>query len=259
MEESLKRKIIIISIAILILVLYIGVAYFGNKEVNKVSNSYLIVGDYLIWHNVGDKFYQLKEVPLDINKYEFTVYNGNKKTKGNNAQYNSGIWYMYNNNYVNVVKDNFNIAFSSMNVVPADYEEETYSDEEDLINEVAGNPDYTNYIKFQNSLKKIVYDFDNDGEDEELYTFSDNTLDAVDYTPRSYMVLMKNGKLNKVETSGQDRKFVVQNILDLDGDGSYEIIVSNNVINKATFKACYQIYKVQDGRLALYQSCLYED
>lgn len=259
MEESLKRKIIIVSIGILILILYISVAYFGNRDANKVSNSYLIMGDYLIWHKVGDKYYQLKDVPSDINKFKFTIYNGASKTNGSKAQYNNGVWYMYNDDYVNVIKDNFNIAFSDMNVVPALYETENYTDEDDLISDIADNPDYTNYVKFENSLKKIVYDFDNDGDDEELYTFSDNTLDAADYTPRSYMVLMKNGKTSKLEISGYEKKFTIQNILDLDGDGSYEIIVSTNVINKATFDACYQIYKVQDGRLALYQSCLYED
>ena len=47
-------------------------------------------------------------------------------------------------------------------------------------------------------------------------------------------------------------------ILDLDGDGLYELVVSKGVLNLPTLNDCYQIYEFSNGKYRLKQDCIIE-
>ena len=49
--------------------------------------------------------------------------------------------------------------------------------------------------------------------------------------------------------------FLVRNIIDLDGNGKYEIIVSKGTVDVATFDTCYQIYSISGGKIKKIKDC----
>ena len=125
---------------------------------------------------------------------------------------------------------------------------------------MVGDIDYSQLRLIMSSLLKTYVDLDKDGDNEVIYTFSDNKLDVLDYTPTTYLVLVRNDKvLDVVKKSGNSYDFGLQEIADLDGNGTYELIVSNNVINVPTFESCYQIYNADDDKLSLTQNCMLDE
>ena len=170
-------------------------------------------------------------------------------------------WYFFDKDYKEIEDTSNRIAFSgNLNIKVADYDEGQYVDSDDaIINSVEAGLSDDRLELMRLSLVKYYVDIDADGQDEMIYTFSDNKLDVLDYTPSSYLVLVKNGVvLDYVKTSDSTNLFVVQNILDLDNDKEYELVVSSDDIDYPTFSSCYQIYKIVDDKIKLLQNCLYE-
>lgn len=259
--EDIKKYVKWIIIAAICIVLYIVIAFSINNSSKVISNDYLLVGDNLIWHKIDNRWYQMTEVTEELLKQKFTLNDGQKNYKVNDIQYSDMKWYFFDKDYKEIEDTSNRIAFSgNLNIKVADYDEGQYVDSDDaIINSVEAGLSDDRLELMRLSLVKYYVDIDADGQDEMIYTFSDNKLDVLDYTPSSYLVLVKNGVvLDYVKTSDSTNLFVVQNILDLDNDKEYELVVSSDDIDYPTFSSCYQIYKIVDDKIKLLQNCLYE-
>lgn len=260
-EKDIKKYIKWILIAVVAIVLYIVIALSVNNANNVSSNDYLIVGNKLVWHKIGNVWYQTTEVTDDLLKQKFTLDDGHDTYEISDIQYSDLQWYFFDKDYKEISSDDFRIAYSgSLKIETADYNEEGYvSSDDDVISAVVSDISASQLNIIRASLIKYFVDLDNDGKNEVIYTFSDNKMDVLDYTPTSYLVLVKNGEvLDQIKTTGSSTMYVVQEILDLDNDGAYELVVSSDVIDNPTFDSCYQIYKIVSGKIKLYQQCLYE-
>lgn len=253
-----KKNIKFIIIIIFLFIIYMFFAFFlVNRKDDNVVN-YLIIGDALIWQENSDKWYQLNDYN-DMMNNNYWVYNDNDILKAQNVQYSNYKWYFFDENYNQVNNDNFRLAYSGKEKMKvANYQEENYeSIDEDIISEVTKESDEEKVDLYRKSLKKIEYDFDNDGTTEVIYTFSDYVLDVMSYSPENYMVFTKNNKVvDVIKTDNNDILSFVE-ILDIDFDDQYEIVVSKGVINVPTFDSCYQIYEIGDNKLSQAQDCLY--
>ena len=260
-KEDIKKYIKWIIIAVIAIVLYIVIALSVNNSNKATSNDYLLVGNKLIWHNIKGVWYQVTEVNDDLLKQKFTLDDGFKTYKVSDIQYSDLQWYFFDKDYRALASDGFRVAYSgNLKIKTADYDESQYEPNDDnIISDVVADMTVSQLNIIKSLLMKYTVDLDNDGQNEVIYTFSDNKLDVIDYTPTSYLVLVKNGEvLDQIKTTGSNAMYVVQDILDLDNDGVYELVVSSDVINYPTLNSCYQIYKIVDDKIKLLQQCLYE-
>ena len=266
-KKDIRKNIIWVIVLVVVILLYIIFAVFVDQGVNQTgvfeSDSYIYVKNYLVWHLVGNEYRQVIEMPSDEQDGEYVVYNGNNRFEASKAQYLNQVWYFFDDDYKQINDDDFRIAYTGFenDISVANYNEAQYEESDDnIISAVVSDVSTSQLETIKNSLVKYFVDIDNDGQTEVIYTFSDNKLDVSDYTPISYLVLVKDGEvLDQITTTGSNTVYVVQDILDLENDGTYELIVSYDVRNYPTFDNCYQIYKVHDGKINLFQNCLYEN
>lgn len=266
-DKKLKRNLFLFIGLAIIGIIYVIFAGFVNQGVEKTgvfkNDAYIYIKDFLIWHVDNGKYLQETEVPNDANEFEYTIYNGTKKLKAASAQFYNQKWYFYDKNYKELSTDNFRIAYTGLknDIKITAYDTESYDEsDDDIIDEVVGDIDYSQLRLIMSSLLKTYVDLDKDGDNEVIYTFSDNKLDVLDYTPTTYLVLVRNDKvLDVVKENGSTYNFELQEIADLDGNGTYELIVSNDVRNVPTFESCYQIYNADDDKLSLTQNCMLDE
>ena len=106
---------------------------------------------------------------------------------------------------------------------------------------------------------QIDCDIDGDGISEIFYTITNERLANVDFESASIknystIIMIKNNKIYKLDTDTSS-PFSINDIIDLDGDGKYEIIVSKGVLDTPTFDSCYQIYNFKDDKFERLMDC----
>lgn len=256
-----KKNVRFIIIIVILFIIYMIVASFlVNKKDNNAIN-YLVVGDALIWKETDGKWYQMKDYDDEIGNNEYWVYDGNNVSKANSAQYTNYKWYFFDKNYNQINDENFRFAYSGDDKMKAaNYQISNYESSDDsVIKEVTNETDESKLNLYQTSLQKIEYDFNGDGQNETVYTFSDYIMDVVDYVPQNYLVLTKNNKVMDVIKTKNGNISNLVDVLDLDFDDKYELIISKGVVNLPTFDSCYQIYKIENDKFKRVQNCLYEE
>ena len=130
-----------------------------------------------------------------------------------------------------------------------------------LQNDISQEAELLNFFQTKNInykqgyyAEKVIFDFDQDGTDETIYTISNSSLSAEKYAINSFIVMLKNGAIEEI-ASQQHMPYNIMEIADMDGDGLYEIIVSTDVLNLPSFKSCYRLYRLVDGHWQLQQDC----
>ena len=260
-KKELKKNIKYIAILGVVVILYSVMVLFVTRDKYKENTDYLIINNYLIWHKNGNLWYQVEEFNEEIGNNQFSVVNNNNNLLTvDNIQYVDDKWYFFDSDYNEIKVNDFRYAYSgNKNVEVAAYQVEGYSTLDEIIIGEAANERLEDRLNlYRSSLEKIEYDFDNDGNIEKVYTFNDYVLDIMDYVPKSYLVFVKNNKIVNIIEGEDNNVFNFVEVLDSDFDGSFEIVVSSNVINVPTLDSCYQIYKIRDDKLVLSQNCLFE-
>lgn len=222
------------------------------------SNKYLIIGNYLVWNKKGDKWYQVVDVDKSVTNHKYTVYNELDKTLATSSQFLSNNWYFFNKDYNQVSTDDFRYAYTGIkDISPTSYVIEYYDDsDEKIIREVTGISNNTILNFYKSSLTKVTMDFDSDGVEETIYTFTNFKFDVTNYALYSYLVLVRNGEIIQIKKAKGDDVYKLIEILDIDNDNKNEIIFGKGVINLPTLDSCYQIFKVNKNNLKMTQNCL---
>lgn len=263
--DVLRKNLKFIIIIIVLILLYVVVAVFINNKSNantRSTDNYLLIGDDLIWHEKGDgQWYQVKKVNDNLVNREFIVYNDNETYKVKNLQYVDDLWYFFDKDYNEMPRDKFSLAYSGdVKVSPVYYDLEVYdSNDDQYIMDVTNSNNSSQFEKYRDSLSKVTLDFDGDGTEETLYTITSNSLEVVDYDINSYMFVEKNGKIVSKLSENSEEAYGIVNIIDLDKDKNFEIIVFRGILNNLTLDSCYQIYKIDNGKLKMVQDCLYDE
>ena len=260
-KEELRKNLKYIVILIVLLSLYVVLAVFFNSDGNdKQGDGYLIVGESLIYQKVDDNWEQLTEVP-DISDLNFTVYDGNNKKENVKVQYNSNMWYFFDDDYNEINYDNFRIAFTNnLDVKINQNTVQRYDNtDEKYISQIIDTNNSESIESYKISLRKLNLDIDNDDEEETLYTMSNYSYEVTDYKQISYLFIVDNGVVKIIDSSEGFEPFVIIDSMDLDGDGKFEVIVAKNVMDVPSFDSCYQIYGVKNGEYTLLKDCKYKN
>lgn len=257
--ENIKKNFKWIVLAIVLIVVYILFAVGVNDSQTRGSNEYLLIGNNLIWHEKDNKWYQETEVTDNLLDQKFTMaYVNDSKVSVDNLQYVDQKWYFFDKDYKEISNDDFRVAYSgNLDITLGNYTTEYYSSSDDKYIEEVANPESEEQFQvYRDSLRKVLYDFDDDGVYEILYMISSVSLSVEDYDFNSYMFLVKNNKIVQKIEGGID-PYRLEEILDIDNDGKFELVISKGILNNPTFDACYQIYEISDGKFHLVQDCLY--
>ena len=132
------------------------------------------------------------------------------------------------------------------------------SGDDDIIKEVTKVYDNNLLNNYRGTLLKLSLDFDGDGSIETIYRFTNFKLDIMDYTVKTYLVLVRNNAVIDTISSSNSDVFEIMEVIDLDNDGKKEVVIGKDVVDIPTFYSCYQIYKINDNDLKIYQDCLFE-
>ena len=101
---------------------------------------------------------------------------------------------------------------------------------------------------------KTTCDFDNDGIKESIYTITNASLEVVSYDIHSYIFMVKKGKIIPIADSKSD-PYTVMEIINLDKDDEYEMIVNKGDVDMKTFESCYLLYDLKDEKWVLKKDC----
>lgn len=248
-----KKYVILFSLILVFLILV-----FALRE--TPTDNYMLVGNYLIWHEKNGDLYQLRKPSKAVSSVRYKLYYDNGVAESADNQFINNKWVFFNNNYEQIRDGNFLLAYSGKKKIDIfSYDSDTYDDSDELlIKKISNTSSEDKLEKFKNSLRKVSFDYDGDGKEETLYFFHNYIFKIVNYTPECYMALVKDGKVLDVVKSDEDNVFLMMNILSLDRDKYKELIIGKGVVDIASFDSCYQIYNVKKGKLVLKQDCLFE-
>jgi hypothetical protein len=184
------------------------------------------------------------------------VYDGLSKKENLTMKFASNKWFFLKNDYDEEDVSNFRYAFTGFDdIKPANYSWQFYdsTDSEYLLSYLNSN-DAGLSSSFEPYTSKITYDFNNDGKEETIYTTTNVNLSEDVKKKFSGIFMVSDKKITNIE-SNSDSPYQVREILDLDNDNEYEMIVSKGTIDVPTFDACYQIYKLQDNKWNIIKDC----
>lgn len=253
MLENLKENgvnvklIFVVIIFIFLLLLFI---IFGIK-----SGGYMIINENLILTKKGKEWSQIKKINDSLFKKEYSVYSSKGKTDGVTINYSNNNFYYYDNMYKDLNLNKVSVAYTKefKNIKVADYDVSFYDNSDDLyMQEVLKDRDISN---FKNSVIKSSFDLDSDGISENIYTMTNMSLAGENEKNYSSIFLVKNDKVIDVLDDDSSQPYLVQNIIDLDGDGKYEVVVSKGTIDNPTFSTCGQIYKISGSKIKRIKDC----
>ena len=254
MNKAEVKQIIIAVICLLIFVIIVFVInYFANRE---KAYEYLIVDGTAIFEHQNNSWKQITEVDENLFKQKYTVDTGTQVYKNVDVSYVSNAWYYVDQNYKDIDNSNVRVAYSNLdNIKLASFQTE-YADESDSA-VIQNALDRTSVSSFLNNTRKITFDFDGDGTDETLYTTSNASLSYTGEPQISAMFMTSNNEVQTLETN-ESGPYMILDILDLDDDNNYELIVSKGNIDLKTFDSCYQIYTMKNGKWQLMTDCTEE-
>lgn len=230
---------------IVVVFLIILLVFIFNKK-----TSYLIINESSIIAKKGSKISQLDYVNDKMFEDKYNVFSDGNVYEDVTIKNESLVWYYFDDNYKDLGLTKVSAAYSKEfgKIKVADYDVSYYDESDnDIIKGVIGDKDIS---EFKNSIIKSSYDLDGDGVVETVYTM--NNLNLADSNgDYSYIFLVKNNELvNIIETDSKD-SFLIQNIIDLNGDGKFEIIFSKGTNDVVTLDTCIKIYSVKKNKYLL--------
>ena len=252
----MRKKVIIGSVVFLVGMIALFLTGTIQNWVNDALNpNYIILKNKVILYKNNSGWQEIKLKSRNtgeaLSKKYFVYADKN---------YN-GVKLGYQNENLFIIKqkraskiDGFRIATTNKNVKLADYDliNSSYEDDNLVINVVSDlGGSFTKPYDYQ----KVVYDFDNDGVSESLYFVTNISLEPDSYIPFSVIFMYKNKNVDIIDKASL-YKFDVEEILDLDGDRIYEMIVAaSKKVTDTRYDSCYQIYDFTDNKWKIIKKC----
>ena len=230
--QSKKTYIVILGFIIIFGVVMFLALGVDNIKKNKQGTT-LIIGNNTVWTYNKQRWKNIssKGQFQQFNWQEFTVFDNNEKLGNYNLWYDDK-WYLFDKKKNAINYEGDLVAYQ------ANYDIDILKFEEQEIIDTK----YVDYVLEENGLDidsqftsnyKVSVDFDNDGQEEELYLIS-NAF-AIDFNPNkifSIVFMIKDDYVyylyNDISTNNSLNgcKPFLKTILDADNDGVYEFVIS---------------------------------
>ncbi len=226
--------------------------------INSGSKDYLIIKENLILTKRFSKWKQVKRVDDKLLEKKYSVIDEKKYDKVTlkyNKDYDS--WYYLDDSYKDLNLTKVRVAYTKMfkGAKPADYSYSLYDDSDNsIVREALNNKDIS---KFQNRISKYSFDLDNDGTLDTIYTLTNESLAVTDDNEEKYsaIFLAANGKFVNFLDDDHSKPYRLIDIVDIDNDGKYEVIVNKGDLDLSYFDSCYQIYKINGNKISRIMDC----
>lgn len=244
-----SKKVYIVLIAIIFIFFIVMFLLFGVDELKKESyNTTIIVGDDTVW-KYDKKTWNNVFSHDDVNWKKFDVYLDGEK-KGNYYLWYSDGWYAFDNKKNAITIDsellaiNSNVDISVYNFIGDEITDYSYVYDVLKTNKLSNDNTYT-------SNQKVVFDFDNDGVEEEFYLITNafSTESNIDKV-FSIVFMVKNEKTYPIYTNiSENTGFngcmpYFSSFLDVDNDSKYEFILScSKYSTSGTTRMLYEFNK----------------
>lgn len=245
-----SKKTYIVLIGILLAFCLIMFLTFGvDNLIKEKYDTTIILGDDVVWTLKKRNWYYTTEYE-DLNWKKYNVYFDNEKVGNNYYLWHNDKWYVFDNkkNAVKVdgdllaVNSNYDVKVHDFNISDIeDYSDVSYVLKENNINENQFTVDY-----------RIVFDIDNDGEDEVFYVIS-NTF-PMDFDPDtifSFVFMVKGDSIYPIYSETDNNtgfngcRPYFNAFIDIDNDSKYEFILS--CAEYSTNKVAHGLYKFKNN------------
>lgn len=222
---------------------------------NMFPRGYMIIGESLILTKKGNKWVQIKNVNKEVLDKKYSVYSSLGKSDNVILNYTDDSFYYLNKDYKDLGLKNVYVSYTKdfKGVKPADYSVDFYNENDNtILNEILKDK---NIDDFKISIIKSSYDLDKDGKLETIYTLSNESIDFNAEEKYSTIFLVKDNKVIGKLDKDTSEPYLVQGIVDINGDNKYEVIVSKGTIDVATFDTCFQIYSIKNNKIKRIKDC----
>lgn len=247
-ENGYKKYIYLGVFAIFLVIVFLFFLFRSGKD------SYLIINESTIIKRDGFNYKQINSLDTKILNGNFNVYSDGKFYNDVVIKNKSNEWYYFDKDYNDLDLKKVSLAYSKSlgKLKEANYDVSFYDENDDeILNEVLKNRTISDY---KNSLIKSSFDLDGDGTVEIIYTINDFALNDSNGSS-AYIFLSRNGKLVKIIDKDSNDSFLVQNIVDIDGDGKYELFVSKGTNDVVTYDTCMKIYSINKNKFKCILDC----
>lgn len=254
------RRYIKYIFVIVIILIYVMIVFFisGKTPIENTKGQYLVVGDCLAWQYKDKKWQDIDNINKSFEGQQFTVI-------GNNYTYNSlsmqldskNNWYFLQKNLKEIKLNDFRMAYTNLKIIPklAKYNlEDMDSSDNIFLRSVLKKYDVKDYSPFWYA-KKVVLDFDKDGQKEVLYAIANYTFDVVSGEKFAAIYLTKGDNLIQVLGHSAGEPYKIVDIMDLNGDGTDELIISYNIKDVCSLDSCYLLFTMKHGQFELTKNC----
>ena len=253
----MKKSYIILAIILVsfMIIMYLIFGFNSKKE------TYIVIGNDVKW-KLTDKWEDDNtsvQFPTStkFNVYDETGYLGNYIIKHHNDK-----WYVFDesDNFIKTSGDIF--ATNDSEIVLENYEvTELNNDDLKQLDEILKEYDILDYTLLSIN-KKIEFDFNQDGENEELFIVSnlfseenngEDLFSLIYYVNNNKVQIIKENivsKENELDSQYSD----VGYILNVDRNKKYELIIKNECFNNVC-EPCYEMYKLKFGKYKSIKSC----
>lgn len=253
MEQGNKRKIVIVILIVAILYIVVALILGGKNPTDTVKPKYLMIDNKLIWQKTNNQWFQLKTEPTDFYDNDLTVYYGTEKMNNVKVQNNDGVLYYFDKDYNQLKLDDVRALTTNLNLKFASYDTTQATDaDQAYIDYALKKIDAENVGRYK--TKKISYDFDGDGVLETLYITDNFVFDVVDYQFYSVFYMVKNNQVSQVIAT-DEKPYGLIEVVDIDNDNVYELIMAYDLKNLPSYSTCYQLYDYIDGKWKMTKNC----
>lgn len=248
-----RRKIIIIAVAVVLCFIYVFITLIlnNNNLFSVINPTYLVVENKIAWKKENDKWIDVSDL-TKLEKIKFNIYT-DEKTEGYISLTGSvDKIYIKENKQGNYKAKKIRAAISNDEVKLADYRVQKIDVKSDYYSlNVLENINRDLIDSFDGSV--VTFDFDNDGKKESLYFVSNISIENTSGI-LTKVFLVDNNEMIEIESTGLYR-FEILEILDLDKDKEYEIILEKKKKILNGYETCYQLYKFKNGKYENVKKC----
>ena len=248
------KKIFLGFIGFLIIIFLVISFVINNRDINE----FLIIKEKLILTKKASNWKQVKEVTDKVLEKKYSVID-DSITKDVSLNYNKDYdsWYYFNSDYKDLGLTDVTLAYTDMfkDVKQADYSISLYEDSDySIIKDVLKKKDIS---KFQRSISKVTFDLDGDGTSESIYSLTNESLAIDGNNDKKYsaIFLTRNGTFIDFLDSDHSKPYSVVDIIDLEGDGKYEVVVNKGNLDLTYYDSCFQIYKINGKKIKRIMDC----
>lgn len=258
MAEKKQRYYVLIFLLFVYLVLmFIFFLYPSYKD--KHNKTSIIVDKDAKWYYEDSKWKDMTSTN-QYNWQKFDIYQDGSYFGNYSLLYNDK-WYAFGDNRTPITMDGteiFAIKTNQKYKYGSFILEDISEADEKYVRKVLEDNDIT-ALTFT-TLKEVNFDLDSDGEDEKLFVVSNIFTDETVRDIFNFIFTVKNGKITiiKKDINTYDNmyrmcKAYLSHLVDITGDGNYEIITGCGYYSDK--KQCIEMYQKKRNKYVKVKSC----